>query len=149
VIGVAEIVVIAVVAVVLFVLGPILLVSVKWLRRLRDTALAEAVALGDPVCIEPQAHLVGLGSLGVTQARGNGCLSLTADRLIFVQWVPRRTISVRRSAIRSVSRVDSHLGKRTGTPFLRVDWADDDGADNAAFRVVDLDAWERALRTPA
>ena len=76
---------------------------------------------------------------------GVGEIVLTRDRLIFVQWTPRRTIEIPRSSIRSVSRVDSHLGKRTGTPFLLVAWEDDTGADSAAFRVVDLDAWERAI----
>jgi hypothetical protein len=143
--GVGEIVLVSVVAFVLLVLGPILLVTVTWLRRLRDAALQEALALGEPLRLEPQAHLVGRTSLGVGQARGNGCLSLTRDRLLFVQWVPRRTIAIDRSSITSVSRVDSHLGKRTGTPFLLVAWEDDTGADSAAFRVVDLDAWERAI----
>lgn len=148
-IGTGEIVTIAVVAALLFVFLPLLaLVPLvgAWLRRIRASAEAEAREAGPTRLLDPGALGVGVTSRGPTQLRGTGCLAATDRELVFVQWVPRRTLRIPRASIVGVTRVDSHLGKRMGTPFLHVTWGEPGATDSAAWRVADLVAWERELR---
>lgn len=95
----------------------------------------------EPILVEESANYFGRRSAGRFQIRGNGCLALGEDQLVFVQWLPRRDLVIRRSAITAVDTVDSHLGKRVGRPLLRVAFDD----DVAAWWVHDLDRWLATL----
>lgn len=98
--------------------------------------------LGDePILVAENANYFGRRSAGRFQIRGNGCLALGEDQLVFVQWLPRRDLVIRRSAITAVDSVDSHLGKRVGRPLLRVAFE----GDVAAWWVHDLDRWLATL----
>ncbi|HST70398.1 MAG TPA: hypothetical protein VLI94_12165 [Solirubrobacterales bacterium] len=91
---------------------------------------------------EPGANSLGVESAGPWQVRGNGNLALTADELLFAQWVPKRLLRIPRSSIVEVSKAKTHLGKWIGRPLLKVAWTRDDGEqDSIALWVRDLDRW--------
>jgi hypothetical protein len=142
--GFAEVVVIVAVALLMLVAVPF--AARSWIRRLRSNAEAEVLAGGRVRLIDASANLAGVMSRGVTQLRGNGCLAAYEDELVFVQWVPRRTLRIPRSAITGIDRQRIYLGKTKGTPMLEVLWNGADGSDSAAWWVADLEAWERELR---
>jgi hypothetical protein len=101
---------------------------------------------GELELMDESANSFGLESRGVAQIRGNGCLALTADEVIFVMWLPRRELRIPRERISLVERAGSHLGKTVGRPLLRVRFADEIGRDDSvAWLVRDLLAWEAAL----
>lgn len=88
----------------------------------------------------------GLQSRGKAQVRGNGWLALTADELVFRQWVPRRDTRIARASITAVETPRAWLGKTNGSRLLCVRWGEADGADDAmAWFVRDLDDWLAAL----
>ncbi len=96
--------------------------------------------------MDDSANSFGVESRGAAQIRGNGCLALTADEVLFVMWLPLRELRISRDRITLVERARSHLGKRVGRPLLRVRFADDIGRDDSvAWLVRDLPAWEAAL----
>ena len=114
----------------------------------RRTAEEVRARLGESeiLAIDESANCFGVESAGVTQVRGNGCLAVTGDELLFIMWVPRKEISIPRAWITGVERADSHLGKRIFRPLLRVRFTDDQArADSVAWAVRDLAAWEAAL----
>jgi hypothetical protein len=90
----------------------------------------------------------GRASAGRGQIRGNGDLALTADELVFVMWVPRRTLRIPRPAIEAVDTPRGFLGKTSGARLLRVQWRDGDAVDEAAWEVRDVDTWVAALGVP-
>lgn len=95
---------------------------------------------------EVGANSFGVQSGGPWQVRGNGSLALTADELIFAQWVPDRLLRIPRSSIVEVSTADSHLGKRIGRPLLKVAWTTDGGDPDAiALWVREPDRWIATL----
>ncbi len=77
--------------------------------------------------------------------RGNGTLALTAEELLFAQWVPNRLLRIPRAAISEVSTARSWLGKTVARELLVVRWDD----DAIGLWVPDLDAWVSALRAGA
>ena len=113
-------------------------------RRLQRRAAAEIRAeLGDRiVAIDERANFFGLGSSGAGQIRGNGCLAVTDDEILFRMWWPKKKIRIGRDRIASVGHTKSHLGKTVGRPLLLVSFAGDMGQeDSAAWLVTDLDSW--------
>ncbi len=112
-------------------------------HRLRDTLRSE---LGEGVLRMDNVQGFGLQSAGKTQVRGNGWLSLTADELVFLQWVPQRDTRIRRADIVSVETPRSWLGKTNGSKLLCVRWRTPDGPEDAmAWYARELDAWLAAL----
>ena len=98
------------------------------------------------------ANAQGFGQLsrGKAQVRGNGWLALTADELVFGQWVPRRETRVARSAITAVETPRSWLGKTNGSRLLCVRWRDARGTEDAmAWYLRDRDAWVEDLNGSA
>jgi hypothetical protein len=120
-----------------------------WFQKKRKAVAALVRAeLGESeiVAIDESANCFGLDSKGVTQIRGNGCLAVTKDELLFVMWIPRREIRIPRAWITSVETTKWHLGKTMGKPLLLVRFTDDQArADSVAWYVKDLPAWEAAL----
>jgi hypothetical protein len=101
---------------------------------------------GELELVDDSANSFGVESRGAAQIRGNGCLGLTADEVLFVMWLPRRELRIPRERISVVERARSHLGKTVGRPLLRVRFADEVGRDDSvAWLVGDLPAWEAAL----
>lgn len=95
---------------------------------------------------EEGANSLGIESAGKTQVRGNGNLALTADELIFAQWVPNRVTRIPRTSILEVRTAKSHLGKWVGRTLLKVAWTNERGEpDSIALVVRDLDGWLAAL----
>ncbi|MEZ5100316.1 MAG: hypothetical protein R3C15_11075 [Thermoleophilia bacterium] len=100
----------------------------------------------EPVLADELASCFGVESAGVTQLRGNGCLALGPDLLVFAMWLPRRDVVIPRTRIVEVDTTRGHLGKTVGRPLLRVAWTREDGErDRVAWLVRDLDAWLAAL----
>ncbi len=100
------------------------------------------------VAIDEGANSFGVESRGPWQIRGNGCLAASDEEVVFVMWLPRRTLRFPRDRITGVERAWSHLGKTIGRPLLRVRFTGDDGQpDSVAWFVRDLPAWEAALGT--
>jgi hypothetical protein len=95
----------------------------------------------EPVLVDESANFFGRRSAGRFQLRGNGCLALGDEQLVFVMWLPRRELAIQRSSITAVDTADSHLGKRVGRPLLRVAFDD----DVAAWLVRDPDRWLATL----
>lgn len=124
--------------------------ALGWLLRpLSRPGAARARALlggREPVLADDLANCFGVESAGAAQLRGNGCLALGPDLLVFAMWLPKRDIVVPRTRILEVDTPRSHLRKSVGRPLLRVAWAREDGVqDRAAWFVRDLDAWLAAL----
>ena len=98
------------------------------------------------LCEEQGANSLGIESAGKAQLRGNGNLALTADELLFAQWIPNRVTRIPRGSILEVTTARSHLGKRIGRPLLRVAWTNERAEpDSIALWVRDPDAWLAAL----
>lgn len=100
-----------------------------------------------PQRMDDMANLFGLQSIGAVQARGNGCLALGDDALVFAQWVPKRDLHIPLADVIEVDEADSHLGKRIFRKLLRVRWAIAGREETAAWYVRDLDGWVSALRS--
>jgi hypothetical protein len=117
-----------------------------WLRRRAEAHVRSMAGGRELELMDESANSFGVESRGVTQIRGNGCLALTADEILFVMWLPRRELRISRERISLVERAGSHLGKTVGRPLLRVRFADEIGReDSVAWLVRDLPAWEAAL----
>jgi hypothetical protein len=118
------------------------------LRRLEEKvarAVRERLA-GRELLVDERARFYGVESRGALQLRGNGCLAATPGELLFVQWVPRRELSIARGQVLAVETAPSHLGKTRFRPLLRVRFMDSSGEHDAvAWEVRDLDAWLAAL----
>jgi hypothetical protein len=116
-----------------------------WLRRTSRGAEAE---LRDKATawekVDNMANLVGLQSRGGAQLRGNGCLGLSRDALWFVQWLPRKTLKIPRSAITAVEETRAHAGK-AGARMLKVTFTEDGQTDSIAWTVRDLEGWMKVL----
>lgn len=119
-----------------------------WLKRriAQRRADLDTIAAGRPMLrLGTQVNCFGRESLGATQARGNGFLALFADELVFVQWIPRRDITIRLDRIITVDTVMGFLGKTVGRDLLRVAWRDPESRDIAVWWVPDLDEWRAAI----
>jgi hypothetical protein len=92
-----------------------------------------------------QAMTYGLESKGVTQARGNGALVLTARELHFFQYIPETGVRMPLDAITGVKIVRSHLGKASGRDLLHVSFTVGGKADSMAWTVTDVGAWVARL----
>ncbi len=97
---------------------------------------------------EDDANTFGVESLTKWQVRGNGTLALTAEELLFAQWVPNRLLRIPRAAITEVTTTRSWLGKTIFRQLLLVRWTADAGADAIALWVKDLDGWIAVLSAP-
>lgn len=125
--------------------------SLVYIRATRLRALGEvmASASGEVLRVQEDANCFGVDSLGAAQVRGNGCLALTRDELLFHKWLGRRALRIPRGAITAVDAVDSHLGKSVGRTLFRVSWRLDSGeVDSVAWLVKEPEAWLAELRHP-
>ena len=91
------------------------------------------------------ANCFGLESRGVTQARGNGALVLTRERLHFFMFLPRREFVAPLDAITEVSLTHSHLGKATVFDLLKVRFTADGKPDSLAWYLADPRAWKARI----
>jgi hypothetical protein len=129
-------------------IAAIVLPLLSAVAKKRDEVASELRAeLGDRLeLIEPQARSFGLASRGASQTRGNGCLALTADRIVFVQWLPKDRLEIERAAIVRVETARSHLGKATSIPLVRVTFRQGDGEEDAiAWQLAEPDRVLSAL----
>lgn len=119
--------------------------ALRWLRQARTGAIETGTRLlegRDLVVQDTAANCFGLRSAGAGQIRGNGFLAATADEVVFVMWVPRRVVHVRRLLLVEADTTRSHLGKTVSRDLLRLRWINDDGdEEEAAFAVRNLPAW--------
>lgn len=101
---------------------------------------------GRVALLDEGSNFFGLQSKGVRQIRGNGCLALSPDEILFVMWWPRRELRIARDRITGVERTKWHIGKTVGRNLLKVHFVNDAGAaDSAAWYVSDLASWQAAL----
>jgi hypothetical protein len=109
----------------------------------RKRARGRAVELlgQEPVLEDASANYFGRTSKSRFQLRGNGCLALGPERLVFVMWWPRRELVIERDSITGVDTTKVHLGKTVGRPLLRVTFGD----ESAAWLVRELNQWPAAL----
>lgn len=106
---------------------------------------AEVLRGRTPTIIDEAALFFGLESKGPVQLRGNGCLVLIDDELVFLQWVTDRVVRVPLADVIAVDTARGHLGKRIARDLLRVRWRVDGGEETAAWFVHDLAAWLEPL----
>jgi hypothetical protein len=105
-------------------------------------AITQKLGRQQIVLLDQQANFFGLESAGVWQTRGNGCLALTREVVLFRQWVPERELSIPRASIIKTEAVRSHLGKTQFTSLLKIRFLNERGEeDSAAWRVGDLPPW--------
>jgi GNAT superfamily N-acetyltransferase len=97
---------------------------------------------------EDDANTFGVESRSAFQVRGNGTLVLTADELLFAQWVPDRLVRIPRAQITEVTTTRSWLGKTIGRQLLLVRWTAAADGDAIALWVKDLDGWIVDLTAP-
>ena len=118
------------------------------LQKRGDTAIEDArTALGgrDQVTlIEPKA--VGHGSEPDEAGglRGQGVLALSADKLAFVTWAPRKTFVLDRSAITGVTTQapDARVMEKA---TIEVAFTSAEGPATTSFRLPELARWLDAL----
>ncbi len=119
------------------------------LRKRRGRIEAEVrgrLGEGSILAIDEAANCFGIESRGAFQIRGNGCLGVSHDQVLFIMWLPRREILIRRERITGIERARSHLGKTVGRELLRVRFINDSGIrDSVAWWVRDLASWEAVL----
>lgn len=126
-------------------LGLLLVGVFLWISRLKSQAETELRAHAQHwLHVEPSANLIGLGSAGGKQLRGNGALGVSEDSLWFVQWVPRRTLHIPRARITSVDQTRAHAGK-AGPLMLRVAFDEEGRSDTIAWVVREPDTLQRIL----
>lgn len=117
-----------------------------FLRRKVAGEVRAMLGEGAIALIDESALSLGLESLGKLQARGNGCLALTGELVLFRQWLPRRDFRIPRDAIVAIEEPRAHLGKTYGRKLLRIRFTNEAGApDSIALLVSDLPAWQVAL----
>lgn len=98
------------------------------------------------VLVEPSANCFGVESDGPWQVRGNGCLGLNDEELVFLMWLPKKELRIPRNDILVVTSARSHLGKSKGVELLRIRFRNPDGGvDTVAWAVRDLEVWKRAF----
>jgi hypothetical protein len=115
-------------------------------RRSRRIRAGIEDELGDDVQRLANARGLGLQSKGRGQVRGNGWLALTADELVFRQWVPARETRIALAAVTAVGTERTWLGKWVGSRLLCVRWRTPAGDEDAmAWQVADLDGWVAAV----
>ena len=133
--------VVALVAAVLLVVGVILRYTMR-VARTDGLAVIES-EFGDDLVLrsDPMANYFGFASHGAQQLRGNGALVLTPKMLWFKRFRTDLPLDLPLAAIRGVDIVDAHAGKRIGRPLLRVTFATDKGDDSVAWYVRDAEAW--------
>jgi hypothetical protein len=101
---------------------------------------------GLAVLREEEVLSLGVESGGPWQVRGNGNLALTAEELLFAQWLPNRLLRIDRRTIVEVTSARSHLGKTLGSDLLKVTWTPETvPEDSVAFYVLDLEGWLETL----
>jgi hypothetical protein len=124
-------------------------VLILWIRGLSRSAAAKMRArLGEHriLLMDRGANFFGVKSRGIGQLRGNGCLALTRDELLFLMWVPRREIRIPRSDILRAGKTRTHVGKASFFPLLRVHFRNEEGKEDAiAWRVRNLKEWLEKL----
>lgn len=115
----------------------------------RDAAVEAGRAIvTDPILADEKANCLGIESRGMAQIRGNCCLLLGAEELVWVMWRPQRTHRIARGRFRGVEVVRSHLGKSRGFKLVKLAFDNDEGArDSVAWLVQDLDAWVSQLKS--
>jgi len=133
--------VVVIVVLVALVVNPIL-------QKRGDTAIEDArTALGGREHVRlMEAKAVGHGSEPDEAGglRGQGVLALSADKLAFVTWAPRKTFVLERSAITGVatSAPDARvLDKAT----IEIAFTSAEGAATTSFRLPELARWLDAL----
>lgn len=108
----------------------------------KKSAAQARAAAGDEVLCDTSANSFGVTSRGMAQIRGNGCLCLGSEQLVFVLWLPRRKLEIPRSKLLGVEKVRSHLGKTKGVSLVKVTFTNDAGEeDSVAWAVRDLSRW--------
>ena len=93
------------------------------------------------------ANCFGVESAGVWQARGNGALALTADRLHFFYVVPRTEVQVPLSSITEITFPKGHLGKVTPFELLKVSFVANGAADSVAWLVRNPREWKARIES--
>lgn len=116
----------------------------KVLEDLALVDLNEMLDLHDPYCVESRARSLSPAWLRLFPLVGKGCLALHREHLIFLQWLPKRTLLIRTQRIRSVEGQPGLGGTHRGV--LRVTWSDaEKGQRTASWRVRNLPEWMEIL----
>ena len=136
------------------VLGPVLaaiavaifLVS-KLRGKVREANQAALDRLGEHNIIEyiEGANFFGQKSRGMGQVRGNGCLGISRDAIVFEMWLPRRSFEILVRNITAVHEERSFLGKAVGmAKVIVIDYKSETGTEDAMGFV--LPDWREKLK---
>jgi hypothetical protein len=139
--------IIAIVLVVVIVIGFLLLwLYVSKTRKQSSGEVRERLGGDAVVLIDGEAHCYGLESKDHSYLSTFGCLGMTGDKLLYVQWSPKEELELRRSDITGVEVTREHRGKEREEDLLSITFRDADGeTDKVAWKLTDLDAWMKEL----
>lgn len=115
--------------------------TLRAVRREMEAAVSERFAPDEMLLCELDANFFGSAAAGALQARGNGALVLTRERLWFMLFMPRREFDIPLASVRSAGVRKSHLGKTCLVPLLFVEYETEDGKDSVAWAVRDAAEW--------
>ena len=138
------VVAIVVVALLLALVGGAVAAGV-WARRMqRENATATVERLGADrvLLVDETARLLGLASEQPAAGAAWGCLAVTADEVLFVQWKPKREVRIERSRLKSVEAPSLPIGRKGPVQLLALRYASaHDSIEAVAFHVSELPRW--------
>jgi hypothetical protein len=102
----------------------------------------------DIILLDEKARCHGLESRGHGYLQTMGCLAVTPDRMLYLQWSPREELEVSRVDILGLDERREHNGRDRGADLLAVKFRNsdaEDGEDVVAWQVASLEAWSEEL----
>jgi len=92
------------------------------------------------------ANFFGQQSRKSTQVRGNGVLILTAEKLYFGMWRPKKILQIPISSLLKIEITKSFLHKSVFRKLLKIVFTNQEGEeDAAAWWVTSLEKWIEEL----
>lgn len=122
---------------------------VALLRRQTEKAALNAIHPEEVLRITDNASYLGAGFPGPNlPLRTSGALILTAGRLFFLPWFPRKSITLPRNTIRTVKRSPSFNGQTYSIDVLVLSVKGVGNPDGEmAWLVHDPEVWEKEIKS--
>lgn len=120
-------------------------------RKLQKKRYKELLAIVPQeaiLMVSSSANFFGVASRKGRQIRGNGVLAVTREQVVFLQWVPKKRLTIPIRSISHVSSVKAFNGKTRFRPLLKIEFTDEIGQQEAGgWLVTNLDQWLNTLKS--
>ena len=134
----------------------VLTVVVKGKRQAGRDELVDLLGGDDAVlAIDEKALCQDTASGEFNEWFGMGSLGIAVDKLVFIRWSPRATLTIDRADVIGHTIVTEFRGKDHKKPILQLsfknpayDEGEPPGEDEVAWIVEDLEAFDAALKEP-